>query len=221
MLLLITDLETTGINHNQDKVIELGAIQYSVKYGTIIKSFSTLLANEISNAQSINKIDPLASLLSDDDLSCFVKMQNESDYVVGHNFKRFDINFFGKNGLPDITKPIIDTQHDVRFPMASKKSKKLTDIAIDHGVPVWKPHRALYDCKLIADIFDSYNANELASMIDIALEPKSLYISLEQKPGSLSKEEGFKWNDDVKGRWSKYLRTSEVGSLPFDVVPCA
>jgi DNA polymerase-3 subunit epsilon len=35
----------------------------------------------------------------------------------------------------------------------------------------------------------------------------------------LARDAGFRWNDPVKGAWTRRLSAREVGELPFPVVP--
>ncbi len=55
--ILIIDTETTGLDpKNGDKVIEVAAILYNLKYKSILQCFSTLLPCEINPVEQINNI---------------------------------------------------------------------------------------------------------------------------------------------------------------------
>ena len=72
---LILDLETTGLNPNLDDVIEIGVILYSLKYGSIITQFSTLLPTQkdINNAYQTNFIPiELANLNNVEFVQCAI-----------------------------------------------------------------------------------------------------------------------------------------------------
>lgn len=218
MLLSVIDTETTGIDPTVDKIIEIGGLLYDVSSKTVIQQFSTLLPVSDNPSESHNGISADISKAYSADLSMLKNFLSACDAVIGHNFKEFDKKFLELDLGILIEKEILDTLTDFIFPLSKPKSKRLTDIALDHGIPVYKPHRALYDCQLIAEIFDRYSVEELEKLIEVAREEKFLYYSTEGYPGTLSKEQGFRFNDEVPKKWSKRLREKDAMEMPFGVI---
>ena len=60
-ILLILDLETTGLSPEKYRCIELGAVLFSVSMRTILSQVSTLFPVDKNPAQRINRISPEAS----------------------------------------------------------------------------------------------------------------------------------------------------------------
>jgi DNA polymerase III subunit epsilon len=220
-LLLISDLETDGANPLTCNPIEVAGILYDMDHGTIAQ-LSVLLPILVNPAEEHNGIPASATCVVKPTLglSLLEQFLEQCDYVVGHNFKAFDNKIFGRELLPEIKKPILDTMIDVKFPRSSHRKGwvGLDKVAQDHLVPVWKAHRALTDCQLIAHIFDSYSVSDRYKLIEKALEPRFLYMSLEAYPSSTSKEYGFKFERENGKRWVKWLTQGEFESLPFNVV---
>jgi DNA polymerase-3 subunit epsilon len=218
MLLSILDTETTGIDPNSDSVIEIGLILYDTISRSVVEQYSTLIPRDDNPAETVNKISYKTSNLASPNLDVLQNIIDRSDYTLIHN-KSFDSGFLGKNGLPTLNRPVICTMNDFSWVRSRPKTKKLSEIALDHGIPCWNLHRALTDCKLISDILSTYTSEEIEILISDATEEKEIYISLEPKPGTLSKENGFRWNDPkYPYKWSKLCTKREVLSLPFSVV---
>ena len=85
-----------------------------------------------------------------------------------------------------------------------------------YGVPVWNAHRALTDCIYLAEVFK--RCRELEKMLIRALEPKVLLraeISYEKR--HLARNAGFRWNDAIKGAWSRKMSRRDMEKLEFPV----
>ncbi|WP_139324954.1 3'-5' exonuclease [[Limnothrix rosea] IAM M-220] len=115
-LLLIVDVETTGLDPKEDEVIELGAILYSVKEACTLQQFSTLFPVTQNPAENINKISPQASQqLDSQGITPFILLTknwiDQADYLVAHN-AQFDRQWFGRNFLVQVNKPWLCTYDD-------------------------------------------------------------------------------------------------------------
>lgn len=217
MLLSISDTETTGLDPNKESIIEIAVILYSTTYRCIVEQYSTLIPREYNSAEFANNISAFSTRQANPNFLLLQSLIDRSDYTIFHNAK-FDVGFINNFSKLDLTKPVICSMDQIRFSKSRPKTKKLTEIAIEHDIPVWKPHRALTDCSLLANIFSTYSTEELESLILDAVSDKYLYVSLEPVPGALSKEAGFSFNKDVFKRWSKYITERESNNFPFKVV---
>jgi len=136
--LLILDLETTGLDPSCDRVIELGAILYSIPHRCVLQQLSTLFPVQSNSVEAVNRI-PAAAAQSITEaevrtvLDQFQQWFHRTDYVVAHNAS-FDKKWFGQGVLPIISKPWLCTYDDFRWPK-NKKPVNLGQTALNHGTP--------------------------------------------------------------------------------------
>ncbi|MGK7913673.1 MAG: 3'-5' exonuclease [Synechococcus sp.] len=224
MNVLIVDTETTGLDPQRDRVIELGAILYSIDHHSTLHQLSVLLPTEHNPQEKLNGISAAASQavsdpLLDQSLAIFKQMVAEADYAIAHNAD-FDRQWFDDHHLPKLVKdgqpmPWLCTMSDFRWPLAAKQGGSLVSLALDYGIGVNAAHRALTDCQLIAMLFD--RVTDLSSRVALASQPKYMYRAhVSYNDRSLAKEAGFRWNSKAK-IWSRKLGEQEVETLPFAV----
>ena len=218
--ILILDTETTGLDNENDDCIEVGSILFNVKNRSVLAQQSFLLPVEINNAEKINNIPAEITRLSQplsEAIKYFESLVRVSDVIVAHNAE-FDKKWFGLKKLPKIEKQWICSMEDITWP-AHKQLKacpSVRDLALAYGVPVWNAHRALTDCIYLAEVFK--RCSELEKILIMALEPKVLLraeISYEDR--YLAKSAGFRWNDAIKGAWSKKMSRRDMEKLEFPV----
>lgn len=176
---LIVDTETTGLDPNNGaKLIEIGALLYSVKHKAILQEFSTLLPCEENAAEKINKINPAITEPTYNTFfatSFLCSMASTADAIVAHN-KQFDLKFMRTHSGMDIqffTMPWICTKDDFKWPIMLKR-KRLQDICEAYGVSYANAHRALADCRLIADCFSQ--VAELERELQLAMQPRNTML---------------------------------------------
>ena len=218
---LIVDTETTGLDPVKDRVIEVGAVLYSVEHHTTICQFSALIASsrEGNAAEAINRIPPaaLASLSELDDAEAplkttFAMLRSWADVIVAHNAE-FDQQWFKGAWLE---KPWACSKYDFAWPHGSA-GDSLVYLALAHGIGVLSAHRALTDCQLIAALFDRMPlyGRDLGEMFAHAMRPAAIFqaiVPFEEK--DLAKEAGFKWDGGTK-RWTRRMAIEDAAALPF------
>lgn len=222
--LLIIDTETSGLDLATNKVIELGAILYSVEHQTSLHQISTLLQAPNNPVEPINRIPPQAlpgvsNSLQAKSLEIFWEMAQEASYAVAHNTE-FDSQWFNDHHLPKLNNSKgflrwLCTMDDFKWPLQTKPRESLVNLALHHGIGVSTAHRALSDCLLIAALFD--RMENLTEMITYALRPKKQFkavVSYEDR--QLAKDAGFKWEADKK-IWSRKMADEDTLELPFTV----
>lgn len=220
--LLILDTETTGLRSERDHCIEIGAVLFHVAERAVLDQVSFLLPCQENPAEPINGISAAVSRTPQPwqaGLLFFEAMLEAADLVVAHNVK-FDRAWFGRGPLPVITKPWLCTMEDIRWPPALrlKATPSVRDLALAYAVPVWAAHRALTDCIYLAQVFE--RCGDLETLLLEGLEPRQLYRArLSYAERHRAREAGFRWNEPLRGAWSRRLSQREVALLPFPVEP--
>lgn len=213
---LIVDVETNGIDPLKNKIVEVGAVLYSIEHQTTLSQVSVLGHADSNECQDINRIPESAviSMVEHTDLftSCrdaLKTMQNIADAYVAHH-SEFDQSFLGWDD-----KPWVCTCFDVQWPKATKQGGSLINIALEHGIGVSSAHRALTDCQLIAALFD--RVDDLPGLIAHAIRPKAVFQALvSYDDRQLAKDAGFKWDGQNK-LWTRRMALEDAKSLPFQV----
>ena len=158
---VVYDLETTGISCQRDEVIEISAIR--VRGGHPVSTFTQLInpGRPIPyGASSVNHIyDNMVA-----DKPGFSQVLGEfldfigDDVLVGHNIKRFDMNFiyrdcqryFGQT----IDNEYIDTLNMAKQCFPAWKHRRLENLAEYYGISTQGAHRALQDCHMNQQVFE-------------------------------------------------------------------
>lgn len=181
---VVLDVETTGLDYDENDIIEIAAIRYID--GNRADSFSSLvkppvksyyepdgdlpqtqfvpefiteltgITNEmLDTAPALNEVLPAALKFIGDGL------------IVGHNV-RFDVQFIGKaaedQGLKTFCNSYIDTIRIARKVFPGQKHYRLPDVAKMCGVPQVIAHRALSDCEVTAVCFWNMRESILQKM---------------------------------------------------------
>ena len=218
--ILILDTETTGLDENNNEVIEIGCILFNVHFKSVLSQLSFLLPVETNDAEFINGIPVDVSNVSQpwkEGIQFFLKLIESCDFIVAHN-AAFDKKWFGKGNLPSLDKKWICSLEDINwsFKKNIKSRPSVTDLALGFNIPVWNLHRALSDCYYISEVFKKID--NLEEILIKATEPKYLYKAIvSYADRSLAKNAGFRWNNPVQGAWTRKLSETEATNLDFKV----
>jgi DNA polymerase III subunit epsilon len=137
--------------------------------------------------------------------------------VLAHN-AAFDAKWFGLGPLPAIDKPWICSMDDIEWPLERhlRTAPSVRDLALAYGVPVWAAHRALTDCTYLVQVLE--RCANLEDLLNAAMEPKLLYrANLPYAERHKAKQAGFRWNEPVRGAWSRRLSERQALALAFEV----
>lgn len=171
------DIETTGLNPKEDKIIEIGAVR--VREGKVVDSFSSFVNPMIPIPLQITNLTGITNDMIADAKSIGEVIHEFYDYVgdailLGHNIL-FDYSFlkiallnvglkFERNG--------IDTLEISRILHKDLKSRTLESMCNFYGIHQFAKHRACEDAKSAALLF-----LELEKHVDARVEmlaPKQL-----------------------------------------------
>ncbi|MDY2628650.1 MAG: PolC-type DNA polymerase III [Lachnospiraceae bacterium] len=156
---VVFDLETTGLNNNVHKIIEIGAVK--VQKGVVIDRYSVFvnpqepISYEIENLTGINDSMVKDAGTIDEVLPEFLKFC-EGAALVGHNAS-FDVNFIlkaAKNlGIPFDNPCWLCTMRMARYFFPGSKKATLDHVAKELGINLKNHHRAVDDAECTAGIF--------------------------------------------------------------------
>jgi DNA polymerase-3 subunit epsilon len=218
--LLILDTETTGLEPTSAQCIEVGAVLFHVPQRAVLSQVSFLLPAPANPAEPVNGIPAEVSRLPQPwqaGLQHFEALLAAADAVLAHN-AAFDAQWFGRGPLPPISKPWICSMDDIHWPPERqlRAAPSVRDLALAYGVPVWAAHRALTDCTYLVQVLE--RCSNLEELLLAALEPRLLFrATLSYAERHRAKEAGFRWNDPVRGAWTRRLSEREAQALPFPV----
>ena len=107
---------------------------------------------------------------------------------------------------------------DISWPLelGLKSRPSVKDLALAYEIPVWSAHRALTDCIYLAEVLR--RCSDLETLLMQGLEPRTLMkadVSYEER--HLAKDSGFRWNDPIRGAWTRRISQREIRKLPFPV----
>ena len=153
------DLETTGLNANNDKIIEIGAIR--VKNHEIVDEFCTFvdpltkLSPKTTELTGITDEMLVGAPSQKSALEKFIEFCGESPVLVAHN-ANFDVSFIKALSKRENIKfdfTYVDTVPMSRALIMSIKNHKLDTVAKFLKIPEFNHHRASDDAKALAYIF--------------------------------------------------------------------
>ncbi len=186
------DIESTGLNPQQDRVIEIGAVK--VKEGKVVGHFSKLINPQIKLPSLITKLTGIDDDMLEyaDTAATVIKLFLEfaEDYVViGHNVM-FDYSFIKtaaeKEGL-GFEKKGIDTLELSRKLHRDLDSKSLESMCRYYNINNNHAHRAYDDAKATAMLYVKLCNNFFNDNPD-AFRPKQLNYKV-KKVQSITKKQ--------------------------------
>ena len=208
------DIETTGLNPLQDKMIEIGGLK--VKEGKIIEQFIEFINPGIKLPAQIIKLTGIRDdMLTEADTEENVIrrfLEFTKDYIImGHNIM-FDYSFVKtaakKLNLP-FEKEGIDTLSISRKVLPNLKSKSLGNLCGHYGIINDHAHRAYDDAKATALLYVKLS-NEYFDLYPQAFEAKLLNFKV-KKQQSITKKQKIYLIDLLK--YHKIDNVQEIDNL--------
>ena len=160
----VLDLETTGVNPNVDKIIELSAIKY--RDNQEVDRFSTLvnpqrwLSKEVQDITHIRPWDLKQAPTIDQVIGDFDKFLG-NDTIVGYNVN-FDVNFTYDAMEEHLGKimdnDFVDVKRIAQRELNLDKYKQV-NVVEHYGMSSEGAHRAINDCEMCNAIFQRLKAD--------------------------------------------------------------
>lgn len=217
---LLLDTETTGVDASVDRVVEVAVTLFDLEIGCPIESYASLMRSPDNAAESANGIPPAALVDASHPIEVWRRVAEvaaKADIIAAHNAE-FDRSFVRAAGLAGIAdRDWVCTMTDFDW----GGSRKLVEIALNHGVGVASIHRALADVDTMVRLFSRVKerGGDLVALFQRAARPKSLfYAMVSYDRRQLAKDNGFRWDEPKHGKnWFRYMPPEDVAALPFPV----
>jgi DNA polymerase-3 subunit epsilon len=219
---LLIDTETTGLNPEVDKVIEVGACLYDLELGCPIESYAALLRYESNSnaAEHVNRI-PVAALDGAREAR-LVWQQLEmigiaADVVAAHRAS-FDQPFVESSGFIQ-GRTWVCTKTDFDWPGVGR-GDHLVHLALAYGLGVASAHRAAADVDMMARILTRIHelGHSLPELFKRAARPKKRFVAMvSYEMRQTAKDAGFLWSPETK-EWVRQMPSEDAEALPFRVV---
>ncbi len=161
---VVVDIETSGLDYEKHKIIEIGAVLTNSQ-GEVLDKFESLIKQEIKLSNDIIKLTGI----TDEDLKngrCEKQVLEDflsfiKNYpLVGYNFN-FDMKFLNynleKNSLKEITNTTYDLKTYVKREKMFLKNYKLETVLKEYGIIKKVDHRALADALVTANLASQVN----------------------------------------------------------------
>jgi CRISPR-associated protein Cas2 len=158
----ILDLETTGLNPNENEIIEVGMLK--INHNEILDQYHVLLHPNQAVSKQIEKLTGITNETLRiegkhiNDVLSEIKNFIGKDVLLGHNIL-FDIDFLNQAYLENAQSKMNNQYYDTMTMYniilnGQRRSKKLADIASYYDISVNERHRSLADCYTIKAVYD-------------------------------------------------------------------
>lgn len=162
---VVFDIETTGLDTDNDRIIELGAVR--VVNGEVIGVFDRLINPGITISDLITSINGISNdMVKDADypgvvLSDFNRFISGVEFLVGHNAYYFDYPFvqseFKRNFINHDKIYVKDTMFLAKKKIPRLRSYSLKNLTEHFGIINQTAHRALSDVYATFELFEKLN----------------------------------------------------------------
>jgi len=230
MIVLGYDFESTAVDPQTARIIEMGAVLWDTELSQPLRMCSELvklpadeeLPDEVavktcitramldSHGRDLMHVLPVLFDLARDAVAC-----------VTHNGVAYDrplltrelerINWHGNPWVQTVLGlPMIDTLVDVGYP-PDTTSRRLTHLAADHGFVNPFAHRALPDVLTMLRVASGYSWDDmLYSASQPVIEVEAL-VAFERK--ELASQAGFRWTGAPRKKWLKNIKAHRLDAL--------
>jgi DNA polymerase-3 subunit epsilon len=210
-LAVIVDTETTGLDHTQDEVIELGMVAFSYvedgRIGDVVGTFNALREPSVPITPEITRLTGITSdmvkgqMIDLDAVEAFIQ---PADLVIAHN-ARFDRPFCERLAQGFAVKAWACSHSEVSWSDYGFEGSKLGYLLSQCG---WfhQGHRAVEDCHALLELLASPlpgSAGCAMSHLLASARKALLRVWAEGSPFEMKdelKKRGYRWNDGKDGR---------------------
>ena len=182
---IVVDLETTGLQPEQDHIIEIGALKYVD--GVCVGEFSRLVKPPVSISNRISQITGIDDEMVENApgiktvMEEFLLFAGEEACFLGHNV-RFDLSFLKVQMLQmkrSFPVKSLDTLVLARKFLKELPKKDLQTVSTYYGIVNERAHRALEDAKTTALVYFSIK-KQFGEQEPEAFVPKEIQLKVKK-----------------------------------------
>lgn len=221
---LVLDVETTGIDPTQDKIIEIGILEFAVEgaqdsSGTstsqaasphILRCYGGLEDPGVPLSAEITKITGLTDALVKGrkiDWTMVRDLVENASIIIAHNAD-FDRKFMQASGkLQGLSTHWACSMRHIDWRKHGCRHLGLTYLAADHGFLNPFAHRALFDCATTFRLVSPYLAELVARSYEKEFTVKAVGSPFESK--DILKRRGYFWDAEARC-WTIILPESKI-----------
>lgn len=152
------DLETTGLNPAEDRILEIGAVR--VEDGKITGTYDTLIRTGVPIAAKIQELTGITEEMAESGRDIREVMEEFIPFckelpLLGHNIM-FDYSFVKQNAVNlglTFEKQGVDTLKIARKLLPPEESKSLTALCAYYGISREREHRASDDAQAAMELY--------------------------------------------------------------------
>lgn len=157
--LVAVDIETTGLDPEKDKIIEISAIRFGLSYKPA-DAFTTLINPKKHIPKSATNVNGITDDMVSESPEIHQVMQSFNEYIKGCNIVgqnvEFDLSFLCRDGMelsPDIS--CFDTLETARrtIPKSEIGNYKLESLCNYYSIFPSENHRSLSDALAVSKVF--------------------------------------------------------------------
>lgn len=210
-LAVLIDTETTGLDHAQDQVIEVGAVAFTYNddgvLGDVVGAFNGLQQPTIPIPAEITRITGITNEMVQGqslDLAALNAMIEPADLVIAHN-ARFDRPFCEKLSPVFIAKAWACSVAEIKWASLGFEGSKLGYLVGQAGL-FHNGHRATDDCHALLEVLARPAGDTQTVPFGELLKSSRksrIRIYAENSPFDLKdhlKKRGYRWSDGSDGR---------------------
>lgn len=225
------DIETTGLDVANDRIIEVGAAVWCTEDKVPLEMFSCfVMPNSVSHQTLSPEITKLTGIKQEwierygeplthavDQLNRIIS-QYDVEYVVAHNGENYDKPLYcaevKRLGVPcglAERLPWIDTRQDLPF-REEPQSRRLTHLATDHGFLNPFQHRALFDVLTMLRVMSFYDFNDIVKLSQVPWVTLRALVDYDNREKAKELRYGWEQVGDKKYPkcWVKRVRANRV-----------
>lgn len=229
MIILSYDIETTGLDKQKDRIIEVGLVLYSTGQYRILESSGFLVKSDVPVSEEVTNITGITQPAldhfgyePDGALEDIIRFMSQADAIMAHNGARFDRivteNTSKRLGSPLPDKLWIDTMTDI----PGVKGEQLITMCAKAGVLMMGAHGALIDASSTLEMARRHAIDPIKSFEKMAERAQSPLVLIQSHQGrgnnADAKKFRFRWNPAMKMWWKavKEMDLEELKQMPFD-----
>ncbi len=159
---VVLDLETTGLDVVNDRIIEIGAVKND--QGSV-SVFNALIRIDAPLPKEIMQLTGITDAMLSQGRELKAVLCDMQDFIqdlpiVGYNIN-FDLKFLNhalnQCEMPGLSNPVMDLMKTVRREQLFQENYRLETTLKSYGIAEKVPHRALEDAKLIFELSKKVN----------------------------------------------------------------